>query len=227
MHLAAFRALVRRLADEVPEEYLDGITAVDVSPRTVPHPQFPEVYTLGECVPLHGDGDEVLSRVVLYHGSFRALARDEQDFDWEGETHETLLHELRHHLEWRAGHEGLERYDWAVEHNHRRIDGEAFDPLFFQWGERVDDGIYRVEDDVYFDRVVRARPDRTELVWRGRRYTVPVADGSLPVFVALDGLDEPPSGEVFLVFRRKPRLTDLFRSGNPPGMERSHVEPVV
>jgi hypothetical protein len=45
--------------------------------------------------------------------------------------------------------------------------------------------------------------------------------------VALDGLDEPPSGEVFLVFRRKPRLMDLVRSPDAPGMERTHVEPVV
>lgn len=227
MQLAAFRALVRRLAGEVPEEYLDGIAAVDVSARTVPHPQRPDVYTLGECIPMHGDTDEVLSRVVLYYGSFRALAREQPDFDWEGEAHETLLHELRHHLEWRAGDEELERYDWAVEQNHRRIEGERFDPLFFQLGEVVDDGLYRVEDDVFLDRVVRTLPDRADVIWRGRRYTASIGPGVLPVFVALDGLDEPPSGEVFLVFRRRPKLTDLFRAPTVPSMERSHVEPVA
>jgi hypothetical protein len=227
MQLAAFRALVRRLAGAVPEEYLDGIAAVDVSPRTVPHPQLPDVYTLGECIPVHGDTDEVLSRVVLYYGSFRALARGEPDFDWEGEAHETLLHELRHHLEWRAADEGLERYDWAVEQNHRRIDGDPFDPLFFQVGERVEERIFRVEDDVFIDRVVRARPDRVELVWRGRRYSAPVGAGPLPAFVALDGLDEPPSGDVFVVFRRRPKLRDLFRPPAVPSIERAHVDPIA
>jgi hypothetical protein len=227
MHLAAFRAMVRGLANEVPEEYLDGITAVDVSHRTVPHPRRPGVYTLGECIPVHGGTDEVLSRVVLYHGSFRALARGEPDFDWEGEAHETLLHELRHHLEWRAGDEGLERYDWAVEQNHRRIAGDSFDPLFFQVGEGVGERIFRVEDDIFIDRVVRARPDQAEFVWRGRRYATRLGAGDLPVFVALEGLDEPLSGDVFLVFRRRSTIMDLFRPSAVPSIERALVEPLA
>ncbi len=227
MQLDAFRSLVSRLAETVPEQFLDGIAAVDVSPRTVPHPQRPDVYTLGECVPVHAGSDEVLSRVVLYHGSFRALARDEPDFDWEGEARETLLHELRHHLEWQAGAEALEGYDWAVEQNHRRIAGDPFDPLFFQLGERVDEGIYRLEDDVFFDRVVRALPAETEVTWRGEHYRahLPVAD--VPVFVAVDGLDEPPSGEVYLVFRRKPRVSDLFRRRRLPMEVRARVERIA
>jgi hypothetical protein len=31
------------------------------------------------------------------------LAANEADFDWEGEAWETLLHEIRHHVESRAG----------------------------------------------------------------------------------------------------------------------------
>ena len=224
MRLDAFRTLVRQLADAVPKHYLDGIAAVDVSPRTVPHPQHPDVYTLGECVPVHAGADEILSRVVLYHGSFRALARGELDFDWEGEARETLLHELRHHLEWQAGAETLEGYDWAMEQNHRRIGGDAFDPLFFQLGERVDEGVYRLEDDVFFDRVVRAPPSEAEVGWRGARYRALLPALDLPAFVALDGLDDAPSGDVYLVLRRKPRVTDLFRSRRPPVEARTRVE---
>ena len=57
------------------------------------------------------------SRVVLYHGSFAALARIGPGFDWREETWETLSHELRHHLEWRANVAVLEAYDWAAEQN--------------------------------------------------------------------------------------------------------------
>src|SRR5207253_5443402 len=50
-----------------------------------------------------GGGADLQSRVVLYHGSFAALARLERgDFDWRREAWDTLSHELRHHLEWRA-----------------------------------------------------------------------------------------------------------------------------
>jgi hypothetical protein len=228
MRLDAFRLLVRRLADEVPTQYLEGIAAVDVSPRTVPHPVRPDVYTLGECIPVHDAGlDDVLSRVVLYYGSFKALARDDPAFDWEGEAAETLLHELRHHVEWRAGADALEAYDWAVEQNGLRAEGEPYDPLFYQVGERLDDGVYRVEDDVVLERTVTTVPEAMELSWRGRRYRASLPAVSLPAFVALDGLAEPPSGEVCLVIRRKPRLRDLFRGRQHPTELRASVEAVT
>ena len=228
MQLDAFQQLVRRLADEVPAEYLEGIAAVDVSPRTVPHPIRPDVYTLGECIPVHDAGlDEVLSRVVLYHGSFKALARDDPEFDWEGEAAETLLHELRHHVEWRAGADALEAYDWAVDQNSLRLEGEPFDPLFYQVGERVDDGVYRIEDDVFLERTVTAVPEMIEVFWHGTRYRIALPPVSVPAFVALDGLTEPPSGDVYLVLRRKPRLRDLFRGRQLPMEVRADVERVT
>lgn len=228
MHLDAFQRMVRRLAAVVPAEYLEGIAAVDVSPRIVPHPVRPEVYTLGECIPVHDAGlDEVLSRVVLYYGSFKALARDDPDFDWEGEAAETLLHELRHHVEWRAGTDALEAYDWAVEQNSLRLDGEPYDPLFYQVGERVDTGVYRVEDDVFLERTMTTIPDTVDVFWRGERYRAALPPLSLPAFVVLDGLTEPPSGHVYLVLRRKPRLRDLFRGRQLPTEVRAGVERVV
>jgi len=228
MQLEAFRRLVRQLAQEVPAEYLDGVAAVDVSPRTVVHPDRPDVYTLGECVPVHDAGlDEVLSRVVLYHGSFRALARDEPEFDWEGETAETLLHELRHHLEWRAGSEALEAYDWAVEQNQRRVAGEPFDPLFYEVGERVGDGVFEVEDDAFVERVVTRVPAAVEFAWRRSRYRVTLPpSAALPLFVALEGLRRPPAGTAYLVVRRKPRLRDLLRGRQTPTEVHAHAERV-
>lgn len=226
MQLAEFQSLVDRVAHEVPDEYLDGIAAVDVSPRTVPHPVHPDVFTLGECIPFDTGSDEVLSRVVLYHGSFLALAQLDPEFDWRGEVHETLLHELRHHLEWRAGAEDLEAYDWAVEQNHRRLDGQPFDLLFFQAGERLDEGVYRIEDEIFFEQVVRRVPERVEIEWQGIRYGAAPALSSLPAVLALDGLGETAC-DVYLVVRRKPRLLDLFRTAPRPEEQRIRVTPIA
>jgi hypothetical protein len=210
MELAAFRSLVQDLSREIPAEFFDGVAAVDVSPRVVPHPLRADVYTLGECIPFHIGTDEVLSRVVLYHGSFRALAAGQEDFEWERETHETLLHELRHHLEWRAGSEELETYDEAVEQNLRRLDGEPFDPVFYRDGERVEEGLYRVEDCIFLERVVARVPPTAEFGWRGVQYRAALPDVSLPAYVIVGGLGDAPSGDVCLVFLQKPRLRDLF-----------------
>src|SRR5207244_10365025 len=98
MTIEEFRSLVARIAREVPPEFRDGVVAIEVSPKTVPHPLRGDVYTLGECVPLEwsGSGADLQSRIVVYHGSFAALARF-GDFDWREEVWEALTPELRHH----------------------------------------------------------------------------------------------------------------------------------
>ncbi len=113
------------------------------------------------------------SRIVLYHGSFAALAHLTPSFDWREEAWETLTHELRHHLEWRAESPELEDLDWAVEQNFARHDGEEFDPSFFLHGEALEEGTYRVEDDVFLDHPVGAPPSAIDFKWRGREYRTP------------------------------------------------------
>lgn len=222
MRLETFRAMVRRLSDEIPSEYLDGIAAIEVSPRTVPHPVREGVYTLGECIPLHADGRDIASRVVLYHGSFQALAAEQQGFDWQKEARDTLHHEVRHHLEWRANSDQLEAYDWAAEQNFRRQEGLPFDPLFYQAGDRLDTGVFRVDDDVFLERVVRGLAPSVEVVWRGRRYHVEVPGAArMPLYLVLEGVADPPEGDLVLVLRRRPRLRELFRRSQPA--EERHV----
>src|SRR5881296_4512246 len=145
--------MIDRLAREVPAEFADGIVAIEVSPKVMPHPRRGDVYTLGECIPLEwsGNGADLQSRVVLYHGSFAALARL-GDFDWRAEAWETLTHELRHHLEWRANVDALAAYDWAAEQNFARHEGHPFDPLFYRSGEELAPGVYKVDDDVFMER---------------------------------------------------------------------------
>src|SRR5262245_27755275 len=106
MDFTRFEALVRRQAAEIPREYLDGVLEIVVSPRTVPHPDRPGIYTMGHAIPLPTSDsrpDAQQTRIVLYHGSFAAVADEDPEFDWSLEAWETLTHELRHHLEWRAG----------------------------------------------------------------------------------------------------------------------------
>jgi hypothetical protein len=216
VRLDDFQRLVARLAAEIPEEFFGGILEVTVSPRTLPHPTRGEIWTLGECVPVAGDtGEDVQSRVVLYHGSFAALARQDLDFDWVAEARETLQHELRHHLEWRASRSDLEALDRAAEANYARQDGQPFDPLFFLDGDSPVAGVYQVEDDWFLDHEVRHVPEALSFTWHGRRFSVPLVGLSLPAFVTVEGLPDPPPGDVVLVLRRKPRLLDVFRTEAP------------
>lgn len=215
MRLADFEALVRRQAESIPGEFLQGIAAISVSPRTVSHPDRPGIWTLGECIPLpRADADPALlqSRVVLYFGSFQALARDTPDFDWTEEAWDTLTHEVRHHVEWRARASDLEAFDAAAEANFARQEGQPFDPVFYRDGLRRPDGAFQVDDDVFVERVVTEVPGRIELTWAGDRYQVVPPDGaSLPAFLSVEGVREPPPGELVLVLRDKPRLQDLVR----------------
>jgi hypothetical protein len=215
MRLADFETMIRRMCSEVPSDFLDGVAEVVVSPRTVPHPDRADIFTLGECVPLPvhlGSGVEgVQSRIVLYHGSFAALAQRQDEFDWRQEAWETLTHELRHHLEWRARAPDLEDFDWAVEHNFARHDGEPFDPTFFLSGELLREGVYQVEDDVFIDRIVRSVPQTVSFTWRGQTYDISVPEGAgLPCYLYVDGAADPPAGDLVVVLRRKPGVRDLF-----------------
>ncbi|MES2123961.1 MAG: metallopeptidase family protein [Gemmatimonadota bacterium] len=211
----AFEALVDRLTGTVPSEYFDGVREVVVSPRTLPHPLRAGIYTLGECIPLPLDDDSaeaIQSRIVLYYGSFHALAQHDSGFDWEEEAWETLSHELRHHVEWRARRDDLEALDRAAEQNYARHDGEPFDPGFYLDGDSPADGVYQVEDDWFLDRVVRQLSPTVDLVWHGTVYRAAIpADAHLPAYLLLLGVAQPPPGDLVLVLRRKPRLSDLFR----------------
>jgi len=218
--LRDFRALIRRQWEEIPPTYRVGVVSVEVSSAVRPHPERDGVYTLGECIPLPGDagpgGADLQTRIVLYHGSFAALAEEAPGYDWVGEGWETLTHELRHHLEWKAQVGDLEAWDEATEHNFARHEGGRFDPLFYLAGLRLSNGAFQLEDDVFFDRQVEALPGSVPVVWRGRAYAVPVpAAVTLPAFLTLKGVIEPPPGDLVLVLRRRPSLGSLFRRRAP------------
>jgi hypothetical protein len=215
--------MVRRMTADLPAEFTDGIVDVVVTRKTIPHPVREGVYTLGECVPhafgTPGEDDAGLrSAIELHYGSFAALAREHPDFDWREEAFETLTHEVRHHLEWRARVPELERLDDAAEANYARQDGEPFPPLFYRDGERVAEGVYRVEDDVFIELVLEpkawaaAAEGPLAFAWHGRPYTVALP-AELPeiLYVTVDGVTPAPPGDVVVVLRRKPGARDVLR----------------
>jgi hypothetical protein len=215
MRFSDFETMVSRLAADIPEEFLDGIAEIVVSPRTVPHPDRDGVWTLGECVPIPGDDGNprhIQSRVVIYHGSFQALARDTEGFDWKAEAWETLTHEVRHHVEWKARAPDLEAFDRAAEENYARHDGEPFDPAFYRDGVLLPDGSWQVDDDVFLERVVPAAPHSLHVHWRGKNYEVAVPrEVTLPAYLALRGTVDPPPGDLVLVLQKRSGWLELFR----------------
>jgi hypothetical protein len=217
-----FEAMVRGMIGELPPEFREGIVDIEVTAKRVPHPARAGIYTMGECVPhafgAPGDeGAQLRSTVYLHHGSFAALAAGDPGFDWRHEAWETLTHEVRHHLEWRANQAALEAFDDAVEANYARQEGEPFDPLFFHGGERIAPGVTKVEDDVFVDRPLgrgawrRAGRSTVAFGWHGRSYgvTLPARVPDV-LFVTVDGVDPEPAGELVVVVRRKPGWRDLF-----------------
>jgi hypothetical protein len=201
-----FRALVRGLQHDIPAEFERGVADIEVSPKTVPSPVHRDVYTLGECIPLTwtGNGADLQSRIVLFYGSFDALGRQRPDFDWRVEAWDTLTHELRHHLEFRAHVDALETYDWAAEQNFARHEGKPFDPAFYRSGERIAEGVFKVDDDVFLEGT-------RDFSWHGKQYRAPVDGVKRPAFLTLRGLSDAPQGDAVLVLRKHASLPDLWR----------------
>jgi predicted Zn-dependent protease with MMP-like domain len=211
----AFERFARGVFEEIPEVFREGVDGLVVRRDAVSHPDLPGVYTLGECLTEehlsdYGSADTTRSVIALYWGSFRQLARKNEDFDWEEEIWETLTHELRHHLESLAGDDALEGVDYAADQTFKRFEGEAFDPWYYQHGDEVEPGLYRVEKAWYleqsWDESTFLKAERILFDWLGRRYAVPRPEELGDVhFVLVGGLEENESDgflELVLVRRR-------------------------
>ncbi len=212
---------------------MDGVV---VSRESVPHPTLPDIYTMGHCdtesyASDYAGPDTTRSVVVLFWGSFRSLAHLDPDFDWDGELWETLTHELRHHLESLAGEDALEGVDYALDETFKRDEGQAFDPWYWQRGEELGDGVYRVEGSYYVERELSAEDfaatEAVELTWYGVRYLIPRPEEQGDVhFVWLEGVEGGDQESVELVLVRKRSwwgdARRLFGTHRPVVME-SHV----
>ena len=218
MKRAAFRRLAGRMWDEIPVEAREGVEGVTVVDEPLEHPDFPDVYTLGECVTEswpdgYGEGD-VRSELILYHGSFRALADLDSAFDWEEELWETILHELLHHREAAAGQSGLDDFDWAEEQNLLRWEGLAYDPGFYTVVPMGPDGVVRLDSEMFLETTVGPEEVEAGFEWRGRSYTVRVPRDVELAFVGVANL---AAGRLCLVVkRRRSPWRRLARRRAPP-----------
>jgi hypothetical protein len=183
-----YRDFERRAAEvfeSIPERFRAGVDGLEVSRATVAHPTLPDVYTLGECItdsyPTDfGGAGEVRSIVALYYGSFLALSRLDDEWDWDAEIYETVTHEVQHHLESLADEESLEVLDYAADQNFARREGEPFDPWFFQSGRRADGGAWEVDGDLFLEVTVGAAERAAGSVrveWEGESHDVAVPRG--------------------------------------------------
>ena len=224
-----FSRLAQEAFQSVPEAYRGGVEGVTTVEAVETHPELPSVLTMGECLTQafnsEWQGPETTrSRVVLYYGSFRRMAEDQPDFDWEGELWETLTHELQHHLESLADEDALEATDYAVDESFKREQGEPFDPWYFQWGEPVGEGVYRVEDEVYIERILTEeefdRMEGIEFTWENQSYRLPRPQELGDVhFIVVDGTE--PYVQIVLVRRAslRQRLRGVLSSRGPTVLE--------
>jgi len=205
MKRGEFARLAGRMWDEIPGLARQGVEALSVEARALPHPDFEDVYTLGECVTEEwpsgygGEGD-TRSELVLYHGSFAALAALDPAFDWEGELWETILHELLHHREAAAGESGLEELDRAEEQNLRRLSGRPFDPGFYRAVPAGADGIVRLDSESFLETTVPEGASEVRFSWRGGDYEVRIPPDARLAFVAVANL---AGGRLCVVARRR------------------------
>lgn len=101
--------LLDEMAEEFPQEfYADLNGGISLLPEAREDPEGEDLYIMGEYC------NDMMGRyIVLYYGSFAALAQQEDwtQEDWEDELYTTLSHEFTHHMEGLAGERGLEVRD--------------------------------------------------------------------------------------------------------------------
>ena len=224
-----FSRLAQKAFRSIPAAYREGVEGVTAVERLELHPDLDGIVTLGECRTRDYASDwqgpvTTRSQVVLYYGSFRRMAARDPDFDWEGELWETLTHELQHHLESLAREGALEAMDYAMDEAFKRERGEPFDPWYFQWGEPVGEGTYRVEDEVYIERVLTVeefdRLDVLEFAWGGESYRIALPEELGDVhYVVVEGIE--PYVQLVLIRRAswRSRLRGALRSEGPVVLE--------
>jgi len=172
----------------IPATFREGISDLVVHAKRVTHAHLDDYETLGECeADLMSEESGVRrSTIHLYYGSFVSLARQDTTFDWEAELRETIEHEIRHHLEDRAGLPDLRKQDWVEEQNERRHGGLEYDSFFYRAGEELEPDEYWVDNDCFLEvRLTRRALQRIE----GKLHPVTFGEEQLEVLVPAQGGD--------------------------------------
>jgi hypothetical protein len=186
----SFSARAREITRAIPAAFLDGVEEVVVHRERKAHPLIHDVVTLGECEPsalvAMTGGDAHRSIVHLYYGSFVDLARRDRRFDVDRELEETIRHEIQHHLEDRAGVHTLIDEDDLADAFHRFQAGLDTPAGWWRRGERLEPGVWAVEDDLFVELRMRradfeARRGRTvALRVLGLPFDAEIPEGAAP-----------------------------------------------
>ena len=109
LSIEEFETLANELYDEIPPALLKGLNGGIVIEEDAcqDDPDLPDVYVLGHYV----EDPYLGCYIVLYYGSFAAILGDEPPEVWEEELWETMIHEVRHHVEAMAGESELDIED--------------------------------------------------------------------------------------------------------------------
>lgn len=191
MTFDAFSDRAQTLAAAYPEEFMEGIDAINVHRDAKTHPHVPDVFTLGECETSHlsdPTGQEPFRSIVhVYYGSFAALEAEDATFDVEAELEETIAHEIQHHLEDRAGIKTLEDEDALFEAHARFRAGMDTLAGWYRLGDPIEPGLWAVDLDLFLELPLR-RKDWDALP--GHRIALKILDGNLEVDVPDDALPD-------------------------------------
>jgi hypothetical protein len=215
MKYAAFETLAFAEWERIPDDYRAGVDGLVIERDAKPDPERTGVFILGECLtdsyPSAFEGpDTIRSELVLYYGSFRRLAAQDDSFDWQVEVFETLTHELRHHLESLAGRDDLDEVDHGLREHHRRMDGDAFDPFYFRRGERRP-GRWFVLEHAWFLEVRADNEEHMRFEWNGTTYAVPMPGERADVLFldVVDGVPDAPDELCIVVVKPRGILASL------------------
>lgn len=101
LDLNAFTRLAGAISDELPSRLLRDLNGgISVLPGKKKDGKY---FLMGEYIE-----DPILGRsIFIYYGSFREVLGDAPQGEWEEELRETIVHELRHHVESLAGVDDL------------------------------------------------------------------------------------------------------------------------
>lgn len=153
--LDEFEEMANRLIDDIPPRLFEGLNGGIIISEDAPQdqPDLPDVYTLGEYF---DDPYGLGCYIVLYYGSFQKLFADSPKSLWEEELWETIVHELRHHVEGRAGVDDLDEEDalqleefrlWASEARVNDAERDVFEQTLEHGDEGRNNGVYNHPDE--------------------------------------------------------------------------------
>lgn len=103
-------ALLDDIVDTLPPELTEGLTGgIYLVPEPKPHSvlPFPKYMVMGEYINQHQLG----SRIFVYYGSVIAVHPDVDVAQMHNILRDIVKHELRHHVEGKAGSKALEVED--------------------------------------------------------------------------------------------------------------------